>query len=228
MDPRTTAPALLAFASIALSGCGDDPQVSTNRPPGPVETVVEADRSAPIAAPGSGFGIGSGSGGGDGGAPASSNGGSGRGSGADAPASSGGGRGATTSTASTNAAESLPEPPATAIEAPPPDKDPESFFKDVKSLDRDAGDTRFTEFRELCARNTDLLVRLARARKAMRSGGVAAEKAYLAADGEYAEFTERLGDYMAQRRWSDRDREVMGLLLTRSNEEALNRVRTGS
>lgn len=225
MDPRTTAPALLAFASIALSGCGDDPQVSTNRPPGPVETVVEADRSAPIAAPGSGFGLGSGSGGG---APASSDGGSGRGSAAAGTASSGGDRETIASTASTTATESLPEPPATSIEAPPPDKDPESFFKDVESLDRDAGDTRFTEFRELCARNTDLLVRVARARRAMRNGGVAAEKAYLAADGEYAEFTERLGDYMAQRRWNDRDREVMGLLLTRSNEEALNRVREGS
>lgn len=231
MKLRRFAAGIVLLSPLALVACGGEDSRSAEGPPaveGDAATASD-EPSNTVAAPGSGFGLGSSAGGGDNG------GGGGESWRREAPRASGGtsGTGGTggTSTATTSSggtAGALPEPPASAIEVPQAAKDPETFFKNVDDLDRDASDPKYAEFRELCARNTDLLVRLARARKAMRDGGVREEEAYLAIDGQYAEFTEQMGNYMAQRRWNDRDREVMGLLMTRSNEEALNRVRTGS
>ena len=228
MELRRFAAGIVLLSPLALAACGGEDSRSAEGPPaveGDAATASD-EPSNTVAAPGSGFGLGSSAGGGDNG------GGGGESSRREAPRASGGTGGtggtSTATTSSGGTAGALPEPPASAIEVPQAAKDPETFFKNVDDLDRDASDPKYAEFRELCARNTDLLVRLARARKAMRDGGVREEEAYLAIDGQYAEFTEQMGNYMAQRRWNDRDREVMGLLMTRSNEEALNRVRTGS
>ncbi|MHC4833702.1 MAG: hypothetical protein ACYTFH_07420 [Planctomycetota bacterium] len=228
MELRRFAAGIVLLSPLALVACGGEDSRSAEGPPaveGDAATASD-EPSNTVAAPGSGFGLGSSAGGGG-------NGGTGgESSRREAPRASGGTGGtggtSTATTSSGGTAGALPEPPASAIEVPQAAKDPETFFKNVDDLDRDASDPKYAEFRELCARNTDLLVRLARARKAMRDGGVREEEAYLAIDGQYAEFTEQMGNYMAQRRWNDRDREVMGLLMTRSNEEALNRVRTGS
>jgi len=186
--------------------------------------------SNPVAAPGSGFGLGSSA---DGPAGGGSSGDVGRS--ADRPATnrtSGGSTGATTTSTTTStssrAESDLPDPPAVAIEVPAIEDDTESIFGEVGDLDREASTSKFAEFRELCDRNTELLVRLARARKAMLDGGEREQRDYLAVDARYAELGERMGEYMAQSRWSDRDREVMGLMLSRSNDAALRRVRTGS
>ena len=228
MELRRFAAGIVLLSPLALVACGGEDSPSAEGPPaveGDAATASD-EPSNTVAAPGSGFGLGSSAGGGGNG------GGGGESSRREAPRASGGTGGtggtSTATTSSGGTAGALPEPPASAIEVPQAAKDPETFFKNVDDLDRDASDPKYAEFRELCARNTDLLVRLARARKAMRDGGVREEEAYLAIDGQYAEFTEQMGNYMAQRRWNDRDREVMGLLMTRSNEEALNRVRTGS
>lgn len=225
MEPRRIAAGLLLVGPFLLAGCGgDDPQPVAGGEPAPAETVVADEPSGGVAAPGSGFGLGSSAGGDEGGGSGE------RTSGRNEPSRRSETPQGSSSTASATESrdEPLPDPPATAIELPPAATEPDSYFDDVADLDRDASDPKYAEFRELCTRNTDLLVRLARARKAMRDGGVREEEAYLAVDGQYAEFTEQMGNYMAQRRWNDRDREVMGLLLTRSNEEALNRVRSGS
>jgi len=230
MEPRRVATGLLLLGPLVLVACGgDDPQPTVARDEAPSDASGAEESTGGVAAPGSGFGLGSSAGDGD-----SAGSGGGGGTRAAAPPSddrdrSGGSEATSTTTvASSGGTDDLPEPPSTPIETPAEEKGAADFFKDADQLDRDAANPKYAEFRELCGRNTDLLVRLARARKAMRDGGPREEEAYLAVDGQYAEFTEQMGNYMAQRRWNDRDREVMGLLLTRSNEEALNRVRTGS
>jgi hypothetical protein len=227
---RASGAACLLGSIVVLSGCGDGSEA-----PPPVieeETLVEETvEEAPtgLAAPGSRMGLGSSAGG-------SSNGGGGAFDGSSDDSSfEDGGADAVVETSNPEppprggaSDASLPEPPKTAIPVAEPKDGIEAVYEDPKGLERGGSDPRFAEFRKLCEQNTEIMVRLARARQAMKKGGPSEQEAYLKIDGQYAQFSERLNDYMAQRRWSDQDREVMGYLLSVSNEEALRRVRAGS
>lgn len=218
------AASIACLIPLSLAGCGGDEPTGTFVDE---DIVVEESVEAPsgvIAAPGSRMGLGASgdaSGDFDSGDFANDNGGG------NAAASAATSEPATPRDAAREAPEA-PEPPAVPIAVPQP-KDPiEAAFSDTKSLERSGADPRYSEFRELCDRNTEMLVKLARARKAMKSGGANETTAYLKIDEQYAEFSERLNDYMAQRRWSEQDREVMGYLLSVSTEDAMRRVREGS
>lgn len=220
---RASGAACLLGSILVLTGCG-----GSDAPPPVIEEetlVEETIEEAPtgLAAPGSRMGLGSSSGGGsddgssdDGGYDQESDDGVVAETRPEPPP-----RGGTSNAP-------LPEPPKTAIPVAEPKDGVEEVYQDPNSLERSGSDPKYAEFRKLCEQNTELMVKLARARQAMRRGGDAEQEAYLRIDGQYAQFSERLNDYMAQRRWSDQDREVMGYLLSVSTEEALRRVRAGS
>jgi hypothetical protein len=221
---RASGAACLLGSIVGLSGCGGG-----DAPPPVIEEEVLVEETVEemptgVAAPGSRMALGS-SGSGGGAFDGSSDDSGFEDGGADAvvetsrpePPPRGG-----------SSSASLPEPPKTAIPVVEPKDGIEAVYEDPKGLERGGSDPRFAEFRKLCEQNTEMMVRLARARQAMKSGGSSEQEAYLKIDGQYAQFSERLNDYMAQRRWSEQDREVMGYLLSVSTEEALRRVRAGS
>lgn len=226
---RASCAACLLGSIHFLSACG-----GSDAPPPVIEEEVLVEESveeAPtgLAAPGSRMGLGSSASGG------SSSGGSYDGSSDDGAYD--GGDGSSGSVAESRpeppprggeSTASLPEPPKTAIPVAEPKDGVEEIYQDATSLERSGSDPKFAEFRKLCEQNTELMTKLARARMAMKKGGSAEQDAYLRIDGQYAQFAERLNDYMAQRRWSDQDRETMGYLLSVSTEEAVRRVRAGS
>lgn len=226
---RASRAACLLGSILVLSACGG----SDTSPPVIEEEVLveETIEESPtgLAAPGSRMGLGSSAGGGTGGG---SNAGSYDGSSDDGDYGDDGGSVAESRPeppprgGASNA--SLPEPPKTAIPVAEPKDGVEEIYQDANSLERSGSDPKFAEFRKLCEQNTELMTKLARARMAMKKGGSAEQDAYLRIDGQYAQFAERLNDYMAQRRWSDQDRETMGYLLSVSTEEAVRRVRAGS
>lgn len=213
-----------AIAAIVLAGCGgDEPTRPTPPPAAPMEeSSGDAASDAPsqgLAAPGSRMGLGAG---GDS-APAD-----------DASGGEGGGDAASVETepaarpSGAAPIPSTPAPPGAPIAVPPPKDTVDQVYSNAKDLERDAAAAKFSEFRNLASQNTEMMVKVARARAAMKTGGAAEQEAYVKINLQYAEFSERLNDYMAQRRWSDRDREAMGYLLSRSTEEAMRRVQSGS
>lgn len=217
-----------AIAAIVLAGCGgDEPTRPTPPPAAPMEeSSGESASDAPsqgLAAPGSRMGLGAG---GDSAPADDASGGEGGGD--------GGGDAASVETepaARTSGAApipSTPAPPGAPIAVPPPKDTVDQVYSNAKDLERDAAAAKFSEFRNLASQNTEMMVKVARARAAMKTGGAAEQEAYVKINLQYAEFSERLNDYMAQRRWSDRDREAMGYLLSRSTEEAMRRVQSGS
>lgn len=227
---RASGAACLLGSVLGIAGCGG----GDDAPPPVIEEEVlveETVEEAPtgLAAPGSRMGLGSSAGGGS-----NSGGGAFDGSSDDSGFEDGGVETAVESARPEpparggSSSASLPEPPKTAIPVAEPKDGIEAVYEDPKGLERGGSDPRFAEFRKLCEQNTEMMVRLARARQAMKKGGPSEQEAYLKIDGQYAQFSERLNDFMAQRRWSDQDREVMGYLLSVSTEEALRRVRAGS
>lgn len=227
---RASRAACMLGSILVLSACG-----GSDAPPPVIEEEVlveETVEEAPtgLAAPGSRMGLGSSTGGG------SNSGGSYDGSSDDGAYDGGSDDGGGSVVESRpeppprgGASDAAPpEPPKTAIPVAEPKDGVEEVYQDANSLERSGSDPKYAEFRKLCEQNTELMTKLARARMAMKKGGSAEQDAYLRIDGQYAQFAERLNDYMAQRRWSDQDREVMGYLLSVSTEEAVRRVRAGS
>lgn len=220
------APLLGLAIVLSTSGCGGEEPTRPTPPAAEVAAEAPAgdESDAPsqgLAAPGSRMGLGAGGesapmtdagGGGDGGESGAT---SGEEPTAPRPAASA-------------PIPNTPAEPGAPIAVPPPKDTVDQVYSNAKDLERDAAAAKFSEFRNLASQNTEMMVKVARARAAMKTGGAAEQEAYVKINLQYAEFSERLNDYMAQKRWSDRDREAMGYLLSRSTEEAMQRVQSGS
>jgi len=213
--------------TFSLFGCGGEEPTRPTPPPAEVAAEApEGDQSdAPsqgLAAPGSRMGLGAG---GEAAPMTDAGGGEGDGGSIEAP---GGEVPAPPRPAAGAPIPNTPAEPGAPIAVPPPKDTVDQVYSNAKDLERDAAAAKFSEFRNLASQNTEMMVKVARARAAMKTGGAAEQEAYVKINLQYAEFSERLNDYMAQRRWSDRDREAMGYLLSRSTEEAMRRVQSGS
>jgi hypothetical protein len=211
--PRSAAFMLIA-AIPGLAGCGGDAPAPPAPPAAAVaESIGEVDATpgGPPSTPGGSMGLGTGS---AADVPAQR---------PDLPASANASPAAAPAAASAAAGPvrggaSLPEPRLQVADV----------YGDAGGLARDAQDPRFGEFRGLTAQNTTLLVDVARARSAMREGRSGADQAYRDADARLAALSDRINQYMAQPRWTERDREILGYLYSLSNEEAIRQVRSGS
>ncbi len=208
------------LAATAAGGCGGGEEASPAdaappREPAP-EAVSTGDSDGEIGPGAGGVGAMSAASAGGGEGPGGSAGqGPGRSSAASPPPRS---------SASSSASASRPMPPA-----PTPKESVEQVYgEQASSLSRESQDGRFGDFRELMARNSSMMVEVAKARAAMRRNEAGAEAEYLELNTAYAKLADAIAAYMAESRWNARDREVMGYLYSRSNEEAVRRLQGGS
>lgn len=202
-------------AAVAAGGCGGGEEAP------PAGTVSDAPRERtregdPIAMPGAEIGLAT-----DGGAASAASAvGVDRSGGGDASPSAAAPPRSSSSSASSRPAPSLPAPPQETVE--------QVYGESASSLSRESQDGRFGDFREMMARNSAMMVEVAKSRAAMRRGDAGADAEYLELNASYAKFSDAIAAYMAQPRWNARDREVMGYLYSRSNEEAVRRLQGGS
>jgi len=207
--------ASLLSTALVLPGCGNDasPPAAAAPPAAPLAASAEEVDTMPTGqpmAPGRGMGLGAGSA-------------------AEAPTQRPAGSAGSDPPVAAPAAPAVPAGPIRGAAALPEPKLPAAeVYGDASGLARDAQDPRFGEFRGLTAQNTTLLVDVARARSAMRERRAGADEAYREADARFAALSDRINQYMAQPRWTQRDREIMGYLYSLSNEEAIRQVRSSS